>query len=68
MLPNNMMNELNVFMRNPLQYLLSKNINIPQQYANNPEGAVQYLMDSGKLSQEQFNYLMNQASQMGAKF
>lgn len=68
MLPNNMMSELNVFMRNPLQYLLSKNINIPQQYANNPEGAVQYLMDSGKLSQEQFNYLMNQASQMGAKF
>jgi hypothetical protein len=63
-----MMNEFNVFMRNPLQYLLSKNINIPQQYANNPEGAVQYLMDSGKLSQEQFNYLMNQASQMGARF
>lgn len=64
----NIMSELGMFMKNPMQYLMSKNINIPQQYANDPEGAVQYLMDNGKLSQDQFNYLMGQASQMGAKF
>lgn len=62
---NNMANQFNMFMKNPMQFLISKRINIPQEYANNPQGAVQYLMSTGKMSQMTFENLRNQASQMG---
>lgn len=62
---NPMKKQFDTFIRNPLQFLLAKRINIPQEYANNPQGAVQYLMNTGEMSQETFEYLRNQASQMG---
>lgn len=62
---NNMANQFNMFMKNPMQFLISKRINIPQEYANNPQGAVQYLMSTGKMSQMTFENLRSQASQMG---
>ena len=62
---NPMMNEFNSFKQNPLQFLLQHNINIPHEYANNPQGAVQYLMNSGKMPQQTFENLRGKASQMG---
>ena len=63
---NPMRKQFNTFIQNPFQFLLQrKRINIPQEYANNPQGAVQYLMNTGKMSQGMFEYLRNQASQMG---
>ena len=40
-------------MQNPTQML--QKLNIPQEYANNPQGAIQYLMNNGKITQEQYN-------------
>lgn len=67
MVPNNMMNQFNLFMQNPFRFLFQrrKNINIPNEYANNPQGAVQYLMNTGQMSQETFEAFRNKASQMG---
>ncbi len=62
---NPMKNQFNIFMQNPMQFLLARKINIPQEYANNPQGAVQYLMNTGKMSQMTFENLRGQASQMG---
>ena len=62
---NPMENQFNMFMSNPFQFLLQRNINIPQEYASNPQGAVQYLMNTGKMSQQTFENLRNRASQMG---
>lgn len=62
---NSIMNQFNTFKRNPLQFLLRRKINIPDEYANNPQGAVQYLMNTGQMSQETFEGLRNRASQMG---
>lgn len=62
---NLMKNQFDLFMRNPMQFLLQRKINIPQEYANNPQGAIQYLMNTGKMSQTTFENLRNQASQMG---
>lgn len=53
------------FMRNPYQFLLQRKINIPHEYANNPQGAVQYLMNTGKMSQTTFESLKGRAAQMG---
>ena len=65
--PNNENNMFNQFMQNPIQWLMEKQITIPQEYANNPQGAVQYLLNSGKMTQEQLNMLTQKANQLGIK-
>lgn len=55
------MNILNIFqnfMRNPIQTLLSANLNIPQNISNNPQAIVQHLLSSGQVSQSQVNQAM----------
>lgn len=64
---NNIMSQFQTFQKNPMQFLMSKNINIPQQYMSNPREAIQYLLNSGKMTQENFNQLSQMASQMGLK-
>ena len=64
---NNTTNPFNSFMQNPMQFLASRNLNIPTQYANDPHGAVQYLLNSGRMSQQQLNMLTQQAQRMGIK-
>ena len=62
-----MMSQIGNFMRNPLQFLMQRRINVPPQYANDPQGAVQYLLSSGQMSQETYQRLRSQAEQMGVK-
>lgn len=62
---NPMENQFNMFMSNPFQFLLQRKINIPQEYANDPQGAIQYLMNTGKMSQQTFENLRSRAAQMG---
>lgn len=62
---NPMEKQFNMFMQNPVQFLLQRKINIPQEYANNPQGAIQYLMNTGQMSQEIFEFCRNRATQMG---
>ena len=65
---NNMMGQFSMFMKNPMQFLMQRKINIPQQYANDPHGAVQYLLNNGQLSQDNLNQMMSFAQNMGVKF
>ena len=65
---NSFSSQLNSFMANPMGFLIQHDINIPQQYANNPQGAVQHLLNTGKMSQNQLNSLMQRVQQMGYKF
>lgn len=60
--------QLNQMRSNPIQYLASKGLNIPEQYANDPKGAVQYLMNNGQMNQGILNKLMQKAQMMGFKF
>jgi hypothetical protein len=43
------MGQFKGFMNNPAQYMMQHRLNIPQQYQNDPQGAIQYLMNSGQL-------------------
>lgn len=58
------MGQFRGFMQNPMQYMMQKKLNIPQQFANNPQGAIQYLMNNGKMSQAQYNQLQQMAQQI----
>lgn len=53
--PMNIMGMYQQFRQNPMQFLMSKGLNIPQQHMNNPNDAIQYLMNNGRISQEQYN-------------
>lgn len=63
-----MMNIQNLFqaytqlMQNPSQFL--QRLNIPVEYANDPNAAIQHLMKTGRISQEQYNNANNQFKQM----
>lgn len=51
------------FMNNPMQYMLQRQFQIPQNMMNDPNKIIQYLMNSGRLTQDQYNwgkYMSNQ--------
>lgn len=66
--PNSLMGQFQSFMQNPIGYLVSKKINIPQEYMNDPHQAVNYLISSGQMDQQTLNNLRARAGQMGFKF
>jgi hypothetical protein len=64
---NDMMSQYAQFKKDPIQFLISRKINIPQEYLNNPKGAVEYLMNSGQMSQDQLSQIEFMASKLGIK-
>ena len=65
---NNPINQFAQMRQNPMQFLASRGLNIPQQYANDPKGAVQYLMNNGQMNQGMLSTLMQRAQMMGFRF
>lgn len=61
---SNPMQMLNQLMSNPVQFLASRRLNIPQDISNNPQAIIQHLLNSGQMSQETYNRLQSQVSQM----
>lgn len=61
---NEMMGQLQAFMNNPLQFLAMRGLNIPGQFANDPDAVIQYLMDNGRMNQYQYNYLREMSNQL----
>lgn len=59
-----MLGQFRGFMQNPMQFMIQRKLNIPQEYMNDPNEAIQYLMNSGKLTQEQYNWAVQQAKQI----
>lgn len=64
---NGVKSQFDSFMTNPMQYLVQRKINIPQQYMNDPHTAVEYLLNNGQMTQQQLNTLIQKAQQMGIK-
>lgn len=48
--------------QNPNQVLAS--MDIPEQYRSNPNDAIQYLMNNGKVSQQMYNDANNKLKQL----
>ena len=56
--------QFNGFMRNPMQFMMQRKLGIPQQYMNNPQQALQYLMNTGRLTQQDYDNLHKTAEQI----
>lgn len=46
---------------------LVQQLNVPQQIQNNPHQIVDYLVQSGRISQDRLNQVMQMAQKMGLK-
>lgn len=65
MMQNNIMQMINQIKSNPMSVL--GRYGIPQNISNDPDAIIQYLMNSGKVSQEQYNRAVMMAQNMGIK-
>lgn len=64
----NLIAQYNSFAQDPFTFMLQqRGIDIPKEYRNNPKGAVEYLVNSGKMSNEQLNYMKELARSMGVQ-
>ena len=61
---NNFMQMLQALQNNPIQFLMQRKFNVPQNIANDPNAIAQYLMNTGQVTQQQYN----QAAQMANRF
>lgn len=61
---NNLMSQLQALRNNPMQFLMQRRFNVPQNIANDPNAIIQHLMNTGQISQAQYN----QAAQMAKQF
>lgn len=61
---DNLLAQLNQLRSNPVGFLLSRNFNIPENMTGNPQAIVQYLLNSGQMSQQTYNRLQSQVSQI----
>ena len=57
----NFMGQFRGFMNNPMQFMASRKMNLPQNWMQDPNGAIQSLMNSGAMSQSQYNQLNQMA-------
>lgn len=64
MTQNNLMYQLQALRQNPMQFLMQRRFNVPQNIASDPNAIIQYLMNTGQISQAQYN----QAAQMAKQF
>lgn len=58
----NMVGQFKGFMNNPVQFLMQNKLKIPQQYMNDPNQAIQYLMNTGAINQQQYDWAVKQAN------
>ena len=62
---NNPLQMLQSLKANPVQFLMQRRFNIPQNVATDPNAILNYLVQSGQVSQQQINSAYQQARQFG---
>lgn len=62
--PMDMMNMVNMLRQNPMQFLAQRGFNVPGNLAADPNQIIQHLMNTGQVSQDQYN----RAQQMARNF
>ena len=64
---NNPFQMINQIKQNPIGFIMQRGLNVPQNIANDPNKIIQHLMNTGQISQEQYNQVIKQAQKMGYK-
>lgn len=61
---NNIMGMLQALQSNPMQFLMQRGMNVPQNMANDPNAIIQHLLNTGQITQAQYNNANSMARQM----
>lgn len=69
MMPNipNIQQMLGQIKSNPMQFLLQRKMNVPQNMMNDPQAIINHLVQTGQVNQNQINSAYQMAQQMGFK-
>ena len=69
MMPNqiNLIQMVQQFRQNPMQMLLQRRLNVPQNMMGDPDAIMQHLLSTGQISQQQMNAAYQTAQRMGIK-
>lgn len=59
--PMDMRSMLNMLRQNPMQFLAQGGFNVPGNLAANPNQIIQHLMNTGQITQDQYNRAMQMA-------
>lgn len=60
--------QFQIFKQNPIQFMAQRNLNIPPEYQNNPQSAVNYLIQSGRMNSGAMQRVMGTLQKMGFRF
>lgn len=60
----NIQEQLRQLQANPVQFLMQRRLNIPQELQNDPRGMIQHLLNTGQMRQEDFNRLQGVVNNM----
>ena len=60
----NFINQFKSFMQNPTQFLMQSRLGLTPEMLQDPQQAIQQLMNQGKITQDQYNWAVNQANQI----
>lgn len=63
MTPNNLMQMMQQLKANPMQFLLQRRMNVPANVGSDPQAILNYLVQSGQVSQQQINSAYQMAQQ-----
>jgi len=61
--PMQLMNMLQSFKSNPMQFLAQRRFNVPANVANDPQAILNHLLQTGQVSQDAINQAYSQMSQ-----
>lgn len=64
----NVLQKFNQFRQNPVGALMQTGFNVPPHLQNNPQGTVNYLRNSGQMTDEQFQQISEMAQQFQNTF
>ena len=53
--PNSILSAVQSLKQNPMQFILQRKFNVPQNIANDPNAIIQHLMNTGQVSQQSYN-------------
>lgn len=56
-----MLGQLLGFATNPMQFIMQSKMKIPQEYLQDPNKAIQHLMNTGQISQSQYDWAVKEA-------
>lgn len=59
----NIMQAVQALKQNPMQFIMQRKFNVPQNIANDPNAIIQHLMNTGQVSQQNYNLVMQKINQ-----